>query len=371
MTLKTLYKQTKTGAIQQYDIEVKDNTYIVYQGQVGGKVQEYVTICEPKNIGKANESSAEEQAETEAIAKHTKQIKKGYSLNPSGEITKKLPQKVKKFQDVLKTEKTRKNLIFPCYSEDKLNGVNGEYRLEDGNLSLWSRGGEEYPVPQHHLEPVTRVLNHFDLDSINVELYIHDEFLQDIQSAVTKHNKDTYRLIACIFEFPTVTSNYESKIDLKHSINSYIYKENLLEALAVIIPIKVNSLQDIEIKFNDALKRGMEGTIITNMRSVYTYNQKSSNVWKYKKALDKEFKVINYKLDKYKHVVFTCEVPNGTFEVKLKGTAEARLAMALDVESYIGKWLKVEFETYSKDGIPLKPVGIHFRKCDANGNPLE
>ena len=36
------------------------------------------------------------------------------------------------------------------------------------------------------------------------------------------------------------------------------------------------------------------------------------------------------------------------------------------------QWLKVEFEAYSKYGVPSKPKGVCFRNCDpVTGEPLE
>ena len=58
-------------------------------------------------------------------------------------------------------------------------------------------------------------------------------------------------------------------------------------------------------------------------------------------------------------------------KLKLKGTNEERLAMAANAGSYIGKYLTVEYEMLSKDGVPQKPVGQYFRQVDANGEASE
>jgi len=92
---------------------------------------------------------------------------------------------------------------------------------------------------------------------------------------------------------------------------------------------------------------------------------------KNKPVQEAEFQVVSHKLDKNKHAVFTCSSPGGNFSVKCKGTAEQRLAMASHAEDYYGKWLTVEYEMLSKDGKPLKPVGLTFRLCDPSGEPLE
>ena len=149
MKLNRLYKSTKTGATQICDIEVIDDTFIVTFGQLDGKLQTKKTICYPKNLGRSNETSGSEQAIFAAKAKHKSKIKSGYSLDPACTSEVLLPMKVKMYQE------QKKNITFPCIVQNKLNGVNGTYRLLKEELILTSRGGEVYkPIP--HLEPAIR-----------------------------------------------------------------------------------------------------------------------------------------------------------------------------------------------------------------------
>src|SRR5271170_6774781 len=89
MNYPTLYKKTNTGAIQEWKIQVAVNTgldagtmgmIVTDFGQVGTDKPQRTTdiISKGKNIGKKNETTAIQQAEAEAEAKWTKQVKKGY-----------------------------------------------------------------------------------------------------------------------------------------------------------------------------------------------------------------------------------------------------------------------------------------------------
>jgi hypothetical protein len=80
-----LYKQTRTGKIQEWKIWVKDKGNSAYpevwvsHGIVDGKKQQtYDIIDKGVNIGKANETSPLEQAKLTAERKITKQIEEGY-----------------------------------------------------------------------------------------------------------------------------------------------------------------------------------------------------------------------------------------------------------------------------------------------------
>ena len=59
----------------------------------------------------------------------------------------------------------------------------------------------------------------------------------------------------------------------------------------------------------------------------------------------------------------------GEFKAKPKGSKE--FWSNFNPSDYLGNWATIEFETYSKAGIPLKPIFISLRDCDENGNPKE
>lgn len=354
-SLPTLYKQTKTGAIQQYKVSTEADKITVEQGQVDGLKQNYYTTCKPKNVGKANETTGKTQAESEAKSKWDKKIKGGYTEDPSGEITVKLPMKVKSYWD------QKKNVIFPCYGSPKLNGLNGTFRLEDDVLSFTSRGGESFDMLPHIEKFVKAELNILGTPSINCEIYRHGMHLQDISAAINKHNANTPKLEVHVFELPDIDKEYKDKVSTL--LNSAFLTPEIREFF---------DHESLEKYHDECVEAGYEGIVIRNKICKYEYNVRSSNVFKMKIAQDAEYKVIGYKLDKNGHAVFSATTSNnGTFNVKLKGTKEERLAMAAEADNYIGKWLKVEFEMLSKAGIPQKPVGIMFRECDAEGNPTE
>ena len=74
----TLYKKTVTGATQIWYIESDGAMYRTISGQIDGKhVTSEFTICLPKNIGKKNETSAEQQCLLEVEALYKKKLAQG------------------------------------------------------------------------------------------------------------------------------------------------------------------------------------------------------------------------------------------------------------------------------------------------------
>ena len=359
--MTTLYKTNKNKSIQQWSITVEGPVFTCIYGQLGGKLQSQSTTCTSHNIGRSNETTPEQQAQLEADALIAKKLKSGYSYDQSGPTTVQLPMKVKCYQDQLN------NVKFPCISTPKLNGVNAIFKRVDGTLTIYSRGGEVYPsIP--HIEPeVLTIMNLIESNELNGELYIHGEHLQDIQSAVKKPKELSKRLEFAIF-------------DVADSTEMYALRRSTLEALdnmdtiqwnhvAFLVGVFCKSHEDIETHYNQCMSSKLEGTVIKNLDGLYQHNVRSSDQFKYKKVQSKEFLITSFELDKNKLPVFVLKCDTGTFKAKPKGTKE--YWSKFNPSEYINHWATVEFETYSRDKIPLKPIFISLRDCTTDGTPLE
>jgi len=369
MQLERLYKTSATGATQIIDMNITGDTYTRSWGQLNGKQQSKSTTAVGKNIGRSNETTPEEQAVIEAKAVWVKKQKANYSTSQSAPTAVKLPMKVNKYQDHIK------KIIFPAYVSVKLNGVNAEYRLIDEKLVLLSRGGEEYPIPEHQREEAITLMKHLGTTSLNGEMYVHGEFLQDIMAATKKHNELTPKLKFWVFDFPEIEGSYSHRCN--YAYNRVACDDIHVPSFPLVNVGLANSHAEIDELHEQAIDGGYEGLIIRNAKGLYEYNKRSLDVFKYKIAQDAEFEVTGFKLDKNQHAVYELVTPlGGTFSCKRRGTAEERLKDAQEAPSNIGKHLKVEYEMMSKGSekkppVPQKPVGLMFRAVDANGEAVE
>lgn len=138
---RTLYKRTSLGQLQSWQIVVEGNTYYTIEG-INQLSQSKPTVCVGKNVGRANETSPEEQALLEAKSLYQKKLDKGYSEGQ--------PQASKYFEPMLAFEREKyEKLLFtvPTYVQPKLDGV--RCILKDGKLT--SRNGKQI-VSCPHLE---------------------------------------------------------------------------------------------------------------------------------------------------------------------------------------------------------------------------
>lgn len=363
----TLYKYSSSAkAVQQWEVSVHKNVITVTYGQVGGKMQTKTTTCKGKNIGRANATTDAEQALSEAESKWEKQKKKGYVECATGKSNVRLPMKVEAYFK----GKMRDKVVFPATISPKLNGVNGEGRLlPDGTFVQLSRGGEEYPLPPAEaVKELTVMMKTLGTDSLNYEIYLHGEHLQDITGAVKAphHHPELWeKLQYHVFDLPTSGGNWKTRKDqLKYSL---LYGQYVKQVPVV----EVSSHNDIISQHDMYVALDFEGSVVRNYEGKYEYNIRTSDVLKVKYVLSEEFQVQSWAPDKNNHPVYVCSSKGGDFKVKRKGTNEERLADAQVADDNVGKWLTVEFEMFSKDKKPLKPVGTTFRACDTEGNPLE
>jgi len=180
-----LYKLTTTGATQFWEIEVKGDSFRTTTGKLDGKEHtNQWTVCNPKNDGKANETSGAEQALKEVASKIQRKREKGYSDNviDAGRPEYFEPMLAKKWKD-------RKGKVeFPVFSQPKLDGIRCTLTADKAE----SRNGKPFftiPHIQKQLEYIFKKYPNLKLDG---ELYNH-EFKENFNkiSSLVKKQKPT------------------------------------------------------------------------------------------------------------------------------------------------------------------------------------
>lgn len=368
--LPMLFKRTKTGAAQMWDI-VTDNCYIVtVYGQVNGKLQKETYAAKAKNVGRSNETTDWEQAELEAKAKWEKQLKKGYVEDPSGENELTLPPLAKKYQDA------KSSIKWPAYVSCKYDGLRCTVFYRNGEVVMQSRGGESYPVIEHIADELVEDIFKYTPNAIlDGELYKHGMHLEDIVRAckTTKHTDLREQIKFYVFDY----------LDCKE--DSRCLHERLGSLVDSITGLDYSIFVDQGLMFDekemlDLHKRcvynNYEGVVIRNTDSIFKFGERTSDFQKYKVAEDAEFLVVGMEKTKQGGGVCVCEYfkPDGSpdvFKVNVKCTKEEKQELWNKQDEYIGKWLNVSFEKLSKYHKPTKGVGEYFRDCNEKGEPLE
>ena len=150
-----LFKQATTGKMTQWRAWAVGPSLFTEYGQVDGKLQTSEVICKAMNVGKANETTPEEQAIIECKALYELKRKKGYSDTGMIKIANQ-PMLAHVYED------HKKKLRFPCHAQPKLDGI----RCNVNKNILLSREGNPFRCLDY-----LRTLN---LEHVlDGELYLH------------------------------------------------------------------------------------------------------------------------------------------------------------------------------------------------------
>ena len=364
MKLDTLYHEARTGKLHSWVITTDGADLVEEYGTVDGLKTTNRRTCKAKNIGKANETSPEDQAVKEACAKHQKKLDKGYSASKEkAKETVFLPQLAQDYT------KLKKKLQFPVDVQPKLDGVRCLAYWKDGELKLMSRGGKEYNVPHIQEEVASFLPEDFVCDG---ELYIPDMALQDISALVKKHREPDhpdYPGGSIQLKFWIFDGFYKDKTDrtwIRRYEDLWGFVGEILDTnhLRLCFTEIMDDQKELEEQLERWEKGGYEGIIIRK-DGPYKLGRRSSDLLKWKNFLDAEYVIVGHKEAQGNDqgtVVWQCSTPEGLFfDVRPKGTRKVRREWFENAEGYYGKKLTVKYQGLTKSGIPQFPIGLALR----------
>jgi DNA ligase-1 len=396
MKLDTLYKRTKTGAIQFWEIEVlNDESFmderfpriIKTSGQLGTEnpIKHIESVKQGKNIGKANETTPNEQAESQARSDWQKKRDEGYKSmedladnrgfdvsNLYDWLNARLPQfntdASGNVKPMLATDWNKvKNITYPCYIQPKLDGVRCLMivSIDDEGVShckFLSRSGKEYTTLQHIADEVLpysySYLRQFILDG---EIYSDELSFQQIVAAVKKQCPDSLKLHFRAYDI--VNDDLQSKrwpavVDLVDRIKSpYIWP---------VTTFVISDKHEVKLHHDDWVKEGYEGAMLRLFDGVYGQGQRSSHLLKVKEFDETEFAFKNFEFGQrgVEDLLAVCWTEDGKeFRAKVIGTKAQKEVLYQD-STLEGKSFTVKHFGWTEDKLPRFPIGKGFRNYE-------
>jgi DNA ligase 1 len=373
-TLPTLYKLTKTGATQQWQIVIDGNSYYTNAGQVGGKItKSKPTLCAGKNVGRANETTDEEQALLEAQSKWDKKFKRKYTTEAEDIATACPffePMLAKGFDKV-------KNLQYPVLVQQKFDGIRAIF-TKDGAKT---RNGETHHCVPHISAALKPFFEKYPDAILDGELYnheLHDNF-NKIASLIRKQKPTPAQLEEAAekvqfycYDMPRLDKDITQATPFVKRLQYLQANVGFInEAIIKVVPTFEAQDEAGVDKFHDVfVQDGYEGAIIRVPGSPYE-NGRTKSLLKYKRFDDEEFKLIGIRGGKGNkaglaaHADF--ENPNGkrpqdkTFTANIKGKEWWRNELLEKKDAAIGSMCTVEFFGKSGYGVPRFPYLIEIR----------
>lgn len=392
-----LYKSDSKGRLRKWRVKVDGNQFHTEQGLAEDDAKITVnrpTACQGKNLGKANETSPEDQAIKEAEAKFDKKLKEGYYTNKA-DVSKafKPPMLAQKYLERYEAGKVE----FPVAMELKLNGIRA-LRREPGKLV--SRKNEQFFCVPHIVEALDE---HFpDGIQLDGEFFNNEnrEHLNQISELVSVQRKKPLEMDlvrseevvqyhvydAYDFDEPTTGKRITASTPFEERRDALLdlLKEVCLKsptALNYIRPVSYKTAQshnDVLDYLDEVVEDKQEGVIIRKLDGPYEF-KRSFNLLKLKNFEDAEFKVLRVEEGKgnwagyVKRVV--CKLPrelaklakahdknhDGTFASNIKGNQEYLKDLWENQNKIVGKQVTVRYQNLSEYGVPQIPYVIAIR----------
>jgi len=349
-----LYAKSSNGKVKTWEIEANGNTMLIRNGYIDGKIKEQSKTIPPKNVGKANETTPEQQCELECQSKWQKKIDEQYTED-SNAIKDYANQEIILPMLAHPYEKRKHNIKFPCYVQPKLNGVRCIFQ----NGKFISRGGKEYTTLEH-LRPE---LEKLDIKVPDGEIYVHGMSFQEIIRLIKKDRGDgsNAKLEYWIYDQVTSESFY----------NRYFADDGLQQAFAsdnmptepklqLVETVEVNSEDEIKQWHDKFVQQGFEGIIVRNAAGSYKIAHRSADLQKLKYFHDAEYKIVGGKPGTGSMegcCVFELETKEGKrFSAMSRGSVEIRRKQYQELDKYINSMATVLYQELSEEGTPIFPV---------------
>ena len=372
MRLPTLFKKTRTGADQQWDIGTEGNAIVTRWGQIGGAIQETRDeVRLGKNAGRSNATSPVQQAEAEAHSRWEHKLKKGYVQDIGAARAGEVDDIIQGGIFPMLAERMDKHggkLRYPCFSQPKFDGHRCIAMVDgNGKCTLWTRSRKPI-VSMPHIVAAIEDLDFRDT-TLDGELYNHEyrdrfeELTSFIRDSSVKPGSEVVQFH--IYDL----SRWFGRTDMTQADRfDKLERESLATPLMRVLTLQAKSEEELMDHFALYSTMGYEGCMARNIDGLYQENRRSTDLIKIKEFVDDEFEVIGVEEGRGKlagHAgAFICKTKSGAeFKAKLMGELEGLRQYFEDPAIAIGRRLTVKYQGLTKrNGVPRFPVAMRFRE---------
>jgi len=355
--MKTIYKTDTKGNTRYLKIYTNGPQLIQESGLLDTESPiVHVKTCKPKNVGKKNASTAEEQAISEMTSKITDKLTQGYceSLEVLESSETILPMLAKEYpKESHKIDWKRDD----TYGQTKCDGQRCLAHIKPGQGTvLISRDGKVIATLKHIEDGLNTIQEDIILDG---ELYAHGYSFNENMKMIKKYRPGLTEKV--LFHVYDIISDEPYSVRKEMILK---YQHNPIIEIVESIPL--NSEQDL---FNLQIKHlgeGYEGTILRHGTDGYKKNGRSSSLLKFKDFDDIALVLLD---------VVPCEqkpewgcpqfywkgAKNDTLEAGTKMTHEERVDLLTNKQNYIGKRAELRYFGVSDKGVPRQPILYGFR----------
>jgi DNA ligase-1 len=366
ITLNPLYKRDSKGKVRVWQIQVgSDNENIAgirsTSGLVDGeKITSVWNMSVPKNIGRANATTAKTQAYFEAQAEWVKKNAKEYFADLAD------IDSYENFKPMLAHDFT-KTPVTSGYTQPKLDGI----RCVIDNRGMWTRAGKPIVSCPHIWESVKPIFNWAPNIVLDGELYNHElkADFQKITSLVRKSvniGQDELLEASHLVEYHIYDMFDKDQPELTFTkrqteIYNHIGELYTSNKLVIVKTAQADDTATIDRLYGEYTEAGYEGQMI---RQDTAYEcKRSKSLLERKEFTTDEFEVVEVVEGQGAWTGyakrFILKLADGrTFGSGVRGT-QAQLKALLESQEKT-TWATCRYFELSNDGVPRFPVVIDY-----------
>jgi ATP-dependent DNA ligase len=367
MIMNKLFAKRDGGGFQEWTIEYEGDSYRSIAGMVGGKINTSEwTKCAGKNIGKANETTPEKQAELEAKAKWQKKYDEGYreDIEELSNVDTFWPMLAKKYSDY------SDRVVFPIITQPKLNGI----RIVMSDKGAWSRRGKKFMTLKHledSLMPIIKENPGLVIDGEGYSDDLNSDFekicslikktkpkKEDLEEAKNKIKMHVYD--CCFMKEPNLS--FKERFERIKIILKDVKEVQIVDTYEAKSPGHLDDL------YKEFLTKGYEGQMI-RFNTPYE-NKRTVALLKRKEFTDEEFKIEEIIEGKGNRqgMVGSMGFKNSSgikFNANMKGSHDYLRELWKEKDNLIGKMATVKYFCLTKeDKVPYLPHVITIRNYE-------
>lgn len=362
MKFDPIYKRTTSGAIQEWQLEIREDgkAYRVISGQIDGrKVTSTWKECAGKNIGRSNETTDEEQTILECKSARQKKLDTGYceTVEEIDSVVFREPMRAQAYPKVkISRYDVADGLV---WSQPKLDG----FRCFAMNDRLWTRKGKEIPAAAHIEDEYKFLHDRVPGLILDGELYSHDlaDRFQKLMSVAKKQKPaeadmemSRKYLKHWVYDLPSHPGHFSERfLALCEIMDKY---SSELEYYRLVDTKPITCMEDIDIFILGYIDSRYEGQIIRIDNAPYEY-KRSKSLLKHKPFEDREFIIKGAEEGEGNWsgaiAKFIFETDEGKeFKAKPRGSYEQWAEAWQNPEEYLGEEATVRFMGYTDEGKP-------------------
>jgi len=365
-----LYKRGVGGEVRQWSMQLGQDGDVFAHRVVSGitdgkKVESGWSFCEPKNVGRANATTAEEQARAEIAALYVRKKDRGCfeDINEIDNVPFTKPMLATDWEKV----KTKVSVSDGVVLQPKLDGIRCIARAD----GLWTRTGKPIISCDHIFDALRPAFDLYPDLILDGELYNHElrEDFNTITSVVRKAKpkpedvEKAARLIQYhVYDIVDEATAYERQCILGKLGEEFGWADWKDSMVITVDFVYTETFDQIDTWYAEWIKEGYEGQMI-RLPNVGYEHKRSKTLLKRKEFLSEEFHVLRTEegngnwAGMVKRFIFA--LPDGReCGAGVRGTQEK--LKELFESGNTPDWATVRFFTPTPDGMPRFPVVVDY-----------